>query len=73
MVENLAEFSVQGSGKTLIALAAFRIWQHQGLLKKMLRVIGPQVVENHGKMKFKGGWARCPYFDGQDPRYNERG
>jgi len=39
-IENLAEFSVQGSGKTLIALAAFRIWQHQGLLKKLL-VIGP--------------------------------
>lgn len=39
VVENLAEFSVQGSGKTLTALAAFRTWKTQGLLSKLL-VIG---------------------------------
>ncbi len=39
-VENLAEFSVQGAGKTAIALAAFSIWQARGDVSKMM-VFGP--------------------------------
>jgi SNF2 family DNA or RNA helicase len=37
---NMAEFSVQGSGKTAIVLSAFSIWRRQGEIEKLL-VIGP--------------------------------
>lgn len=43
-IENLAEFSVQGAGKTAIALAAFCIWNARGNVNKAL-VIGP--VSSH--------------------------
>lgn len=39
-IENLAEFSVQGSGKTALALGAFAIWKSRGAVEKIL-VIGP--------------------------------
>jgi SNF2 family DNA or RNA helicase len=39
-VRNLAEFSVQGSGKTLTAAAAFAVWRQRGEVTKLL-VIGP--------------------------------
>ncbi|MBA7634585.1 hypothetical protein ES703_42174 [subsurface metagenome] len=37
---NMAEFSVQGSGKTAIVLSAFSIWRMQGEVEHLL-VIGP--------------------------------
>ena len=37
---NMAEFSVQGSGKTAIVLSAFSIWRRQGEIQRLL-VIGP--------------------------------
>lgn len=37
---NMAEFSVQGSGKTAIVLSAFSIWRRQGEVEHLL-VIGP--------------------------------
>jgi SNF2 family DNA or RNA helicase len=37
---NLAEFSVQGSGKTAVILSAFSIWRNRGEVEHML-VIGP--------------------------------
>ena len=37
---NLAEFSVQGSGKTAMVLSAFSVWKHQGEVEHIL-VIGP--------------------------------
>jgi len=39
-INNLAEFSVQGSGKTAVVLSAFSIWKDQGEVDKLL-VIGP--------------------------------
>lgn len=39
-VQNLAEYSVQGAGKTLIALAAFAIWRAANQVARLL-VIGP--------------------------------
>ena len=39
-VQNVANFSVQGSGKTAVVLAAFAVWRSQGLVDKLL-VIGP--------------------------------
>jgi len=39
-INNLAEFSVQGSGKTAVVLSAFSIWKDQGEIDKLL-VIGP--------------------------------
>ncbi len=39
-VQNLAEFSVQGSGKTAIVLSAFAILKHSGTIDKLV-VIGP--------------------------------
>jgi len=41
---NLAEYSVQGSGKTAIALAAFSIWKARGEVDKIV-VVGP--VSSH--------------------------
>ncbi len=37
---NMAEFSVQGSGKTAIVLSAFSLWRSQGEIEHLL-VIGP--------------------------------
>lgn len=37
---NMAEFSVQGSGKTAIVLSAFSVWRSQGAIERLL-VIGP--------------------------------
>ena len=37
---NMAEFSVQGSGKTAIVLSAFSVWRRQGEVEHLL-VIGP--------------------------------
>jgi SNF2 family DNA or RNA helicase len=37
---NMAEFSIQGSGKTAIVLSAFSIWRRQGEVEHLL-VIGP--------------------------------
>lgn len=39
-VENLAEFSVQGSGKTAVALAAYSVWKARGEIQRLL-IIGP--------------------------------
>ena len=39
-INNLAEFSVQGAGKTAIVLSAFSIWKNRGEIDKLL-VIGP--------------------------------
>lgn len=39
-VQNEANFSVQGSGKTAVVFAAFAVWRSQGLIDKLL-VIGP--------------------------------
>jgi SNF2 family DNA or RNA helicase len=39
-VRNAANFSVQGSGKTAVVLAAFAVWRSEGLVDKLL-VIGP--------------------------------
>ena len=39
-INNLAEFSVQGSGKTAVVLSAFSIWKDRGEIDKLL-VIGP--------------------------------
>lgn len=39
-INNLAELSVQGSGKTAVVLSAFSIWRDRGEIDKLL-VIGP--------------------------------
>lgn len=58
-VQNAAVFSVQGSGKTAVILAAFAIWRKLGMVDKLF-VIGPLSCFRPWEEEFERCFSRPP-------------